>query len=1324
MNSLVTLSITGMHCASCSALITRKLKKTKGVEDANVNYGANKARIRFDASLVNEEELIAAIKSAGYSATIADEKDREADKKRREQEIGTYRWKFWAGLALSLPMLYFMALIFVPTLPFAFLKNYMGIASFILGTPVQFWLGYGFYRGMWSSLKMGTFNMDSLIAIGTSTAYFYSLWNYVAHVVTYRSLLGEVHDLYFEVAAFLITFVLLGKWLEARAKGSTSEAISKLIGLQAKTARVLRNGEAIDIPIEEVRVGDIVVVRPGEKIPVDGIVIKGLSSVDESMLTGESIPVEKKEGDQVFGATLNSHGSMEIRAEKIGADSALAQIIRFVEDAQGSKAPIQAYADWISSWFVPAVIGIAMLTFVVWMFLGAGLTFSLLAFVSVIVIACPCAMGLATPTSIMVATGKGAEQGILIRGGEPLEAAKKIDTIVFDKTGTLTKGKPEVTDVLVVETQNFASLPVQEILRIAASLEQGSEHPLAESIVAAARGNPERSRRVKDIVGNGLQLSSVDAFKAIPGHGIEASINDNKYFLGNRKLMEKYQITTQEIEERMTTLEEQGKTAMILACTEKGRSADEKRILGIVAVADTVKETSKEAVERLRKMGIEVTMITGDNRRTATAIAKNLGIQNVLAEVLPEEKASEVKKLQEQGKKVAMVGDGINDSPALAQANLGIAMGSGTDIAMETGGIVLVKNDLRDVVTAIKLSRATVNKIHQNMFFALFFNVIGIPIAARVFISWDILLKPELAGLAMAFSSVSVVTNSLLLKGFHPTRKNWLSDIAPVVMIVGFTALFLFFAKISSVDVHAQQSTKTELPKISRSASDLSSPMTRKDNGTIVITLETKEVVSEIAPSVSYQYWTYNGTVPGPFLRVKEGDMIEIHLKHSSEGHDTVASNSIQTRLIPRAFADGADHDEEDAHANTGDTHAAEGHASHSIDLHAVTGPGGGAVLTQVQDGETKIFRFKANRPGIYVYHCASPHVPTHIANGMYGLIMVEPKEGLAPVDREFYIMQGELYTSGALGQRGHQKFSKKKLLAERPEYFVFNGSVGALQGSGSMKAKVGERIRLYVGVGGFVPSNFHVIGAVFDTVYSEGSLSSPPLRNVQTTTIPAGGATIVEFTVDVPGTYLLVDHSLTRSIDRGALGEIIVEGTANPNLFSAINPDPSHTHADLALWIDGRKIDLSEEKYMLNEGSNDSKKETNPHLHDGNGLVIHRHKLGQSIGEFLEAIDVTATSQCVTFDDSTFVCNESGKRWQMFVNRTQKPFDPSYVFMDLDQILLTYGATDDQVALQLQTLSDDACLYSQTCPERGKPPVENCVADPAVPCTIPLGNL
>ncbi|HQR05632.1 MAG TPA: heavy metal translocating P-type ATPase [Gemmatales bacterium] len=773
MTSHTTLFITGMHCASCSALITRKLKKTPGVEEASVNLSSAKAQIRFDSARIDEHGLMNAVKAAGYGAEPHHhgQHEIELDRKRREDEISGYRTKFLSGLVLSLPMLVFMVVSFFPNMALhQALMPFMGIVSLLLATPVQFWLGAGFFKGFWSSLRMFTFSMDSLIAIGTATAYVYSLLHLALFIVTHGTVFGDVRDLYFEVAAFLITFVLLGKWMEARAKGKTSEAIQKLMGLQAKTARVLRGGQTMDVPIEEVVAGDIVVVRPGEKIPVDGTVIKGLTSIDESMLTGESLPVEKKDGDHVFGATMNGNGSIEFKAEKVGSETALARIIRFVEEAQGSKAPIQDFADWVSSWFVPAVIIIAIATLTGWLLAGATATFALLAAVSVLVIACPCALGLATPTGIMVATGKGAEHGILIRGGEPLESANSIDAIVFDKTGTLTKGKPEVTDVIAF------GVTEEKLLSIAASLEQGSEHSLAESIVNHAKGK-------------NLTLSRTEGFKAIPGQGVEGSVDGTKYYLGNRKLMEREKIKIMENESQLQMLEESGKTAMLLA--------DAHTLLGIIAVADTVKDSSKEAVARLRGMGIEVYMITGDNTRTALAIGRSVGIEHVFAEVMPEQKASEVKKLQEQGKNVAMVGDGINDSPALAQANLGIAMGSGTDIAIETGGIVLVKNDLRDVATAIKLSRETVRKIRQNLFFALFYNIIGIPIAARLFIHWGIELRPELAGLAMAFSSVSVVTNSLLLKSFDPQRRNWISDIAPGVMIIGFSVLFFLFSKVS-----------------------------------------------------------------------------------------------------------------------------------------------------------------------------------------------------------------------------------------------------------------------------------------------------------------------------------------------------------------------------------------------------------------------------------------------------------------------------------------------------------------------------------------------
>ena len=568
--------------------------------------------------------------------------------------------------------------------------------------------------------------------------------------------------------------MLLGKWLEAKAKGKTSEAIKKLIGLQAKTARILRNGAYQDIPIEQVAAGDIVLVRPGEKIPVDGEIIKGNSSVDESMLTGESIPVEKNIGDTVIGATINKHGSFEFKATKVGKDTVLAQIIRFIEDAQSSKAPIQAFADKISSRFVPIVIGIAVLTFIVWFFLlGASLAFALMAFTSVLVIACPCALGLATPTAIMVGTGKGAELGILIKGGEPLEAACKIKAVVFDKTGTLTLGKPQVTDIIGIGLTNE-----DEALGIAAGLEQLSEHPLAEAIVQYAK---EESIAIKQASG----------FRAIPGHGVEADIDGQKYYFGNRKLMaDVVGLNVESMERKVQRLEEQGKTTMFLST--------DKAILGIVAVADVIKENAADTIRALHKHGLKTFMITGDNRRTAEAIAKQAGIKNVLAEVLPQDKANTIKKLQDKGLKVAMVGDGINDAPALAQADLGVAMGSGTDVAMETGGVVIIKSDLRNVLTAIDLSQAAMSKIKQNMFFALFYNIVGIPIAARALIGLGLVLKPELAGLAMALSSVSVVSNSLLLKRFEAGKRSIISSIAPFIMGLLFIVLFLLFAKLSS----------------------------------------------------------------------------------------------------------------------------------------------------------------------------------------------------------------------------------------------------------------------------------------------------------------------------------------------------------------------------------------------------------------------------------------------------------------------------------------------------------------------------------------------
>ena len=604
---------------------------------------------------------------------------------------------------------------------------YQDILMWILSTPVQFGVAYPMYVSAFKALKAKTANMDTLIVLGTSAAYFYSV---------YIVLFGEGH-VYFEASAVLITIVVFGRLLEAHAKGKTSEAIKQLRGLKAKTARIVRDGKEMEISVDDVQKGDHVLVRPGEKIPVDGTIVEGSTSIDESMVTGESIPVEKKKGDKVIGATINKHGAFTFKATKVGAETTLSQIIKLIEDAQGNKAPIQRFADAVSAYFVPAILVIALVTFITWV-VFKDVSFALVAAVSVLVIACPCALGLATPTAIMVGTGKGAKQGILIKGGEALEVAHRLKYIIFDKTGTITKGKPAVTDIVPVKK----NMSEETFLKMAASLEKGSEHPLAEVIVEEAKEKK-------------LAIGKATNFKAIPGHGIEASLSRKKYYFGNRKLMDRQKVNIGEHQEEIELLEHQGKTVMMLA---------DRQLIGFIAVADEVKETSAEAIAQLHKQGIETYMITGDNTRTARAIANQVGVQHFFAEVLPEDKANHVKELQKKGS-VAMVGDGINDAPALAQADIGIAMGSGTDVAMETGDIVLMKDDLRDVPKAIKLSKITMAKIRQNMFWALIYNTLGIPVAAGVFYIWTgWLLNPLIAGAAMALSSVSVVSNSLLLK--------------------------------------------------------------------------------------------------------------------------------------------------------------------------------------------------------------------------------------------------------------------------------------------------------------------------------------------------------------------------------------------------------------------------------------------------------------------------------------------------------------------------------------------------------------------------------
>jgi len=649
---------------------------------------------------------------------------------RPEIELRNLKILVALSMVLAVPTLIFT---YFPILPY--LPN--NVWLFLLATPVQFVAGWRYYRGTWNAIQNRNANMDTLISVGTSAAWVYST------IVTFTPSLFPGGDVYFDTAAVIIALILLGRLFEDLAKGKASEAIRKLMGLQPRVARVVRDDTEVEVPVEQVKVGDTVVVRPGERIPVDGEVVEGYSSVDEKMITGESIPAEKQVGDQVIGATINKSGLLKFKATKVGADTMLSQIIKLVEEAQVARAPIQRLADLVASYFVPAVIVIASVSFIIWNLLGQGFTFALGVFIAVLIIACPCALGIATPTAIMVGTGKGAENGILIKGGEYLEKAHKLDTIVFDKTGTLTKGEPSVTDAVA-----FAPYDEDQVLEFAASAESGSEHPLGEAIVRAAR---ER----------GLNVPSLESFEALPGRGVAATCSGKKVLLGNRRLMSENAISIIQAENNIRELENEGKTVMLTAIDGK--------LAGLIGVADTIKENSKAAVRQLRNMGLEVIMLTGDNERTAKAIAKQVGIDRVMAEVLPADKAEAIKKLQSEGKVVGMVGDGINDAPALAQSDIGIAIGSGTDVALETGGIVLIRDDLRDVVASIQLSKQTVGKIKQNLFWAFFYNVAFIPVAAGLlYPTFGILLNPMFAAAAMAFSSVTVVTNSLLLRRFTP----------------------------------------------------------------------------------------------------------------------------------------------------------------------------------------------------------------------------------------------------------------------------------------------------------------------------------------------------------------------------------------------------------------------------------------------------------------------------------------------------------------------------------------------------------------------------
>lgn len=735
-------NVRGMDCASCAMNIEIFLKKMDGVEKVNVNFAAGKAAVDFDEKKVDEKEIIGAIEKLGYKALPADAGEmrgatgHDHEKMMREEELKKLKRKVFVGAILSILVFWGSFPEWFPWTP-EFLMN--KTVLFILATPVQFWVGWQFYRGFLIALKNKMANMDTLIAVGTSAAYGYSLVATFFPEV-FRGAGLEV-NIYFDTAAIIITLILLGRLLEARAKAGTSEAIKKLMGLRAKTAKVVRDGEEKDIPIEEVVVGDIIIVRPGEKIPVDGIIVEGRTSIDESMVTGESMPVTKEVGESVIGATVNKFGAFKLRATKVGKDTMLSQIIELVLRAQGSKAPIQKLADKVTAIFVPAVLGIAAATFIVWFIFGPApaFTFALLNFVAVLIIACPCALGLATPTAIMVGTGMGAANGILIKDAESLEIAHKVNAVVMDKTGTITTGKPSLTDIV-----QLAALPENEILFLAASAEKNSEHPLGEAIVLAAKGK-------------NISLSDAVDFLAIAGAGVKAEISGKKVLVGTKQLMAGQEVVMAGGEEKMAELEEQGKTVMIVA-------VDGKEI-GLIAVADTPKPSSRAAVEKLQKMGLEVIMMTGDNQKTAEAIAREVGVRRVIARVLPERKAEEVKKLQMEGKVVAMVGDGINDAPALAAADIGIAMGTGTDIAMEAGDITLMKGDLSGIIGALELSRSTMKIIKQNLFWAYAYNTILIPVAAGILYPFfGILLNPILAAAAMGLSSISVVGNSLRLK--------------------------------------------------------------------------------------------------------------------------------------------------------------------------------------------------------------------------------------------------------------------------------------------------------------------------------------------------------------------------------------------------------------------------------------------------------------------------------------------------------------------------------------------------------------------------------
>jgi Cu+-exporting ATPase len=761
----INLKLRGMSCASCANSIESAISNVPGVESCNVNFGAEQAAIEYNPRRTSIEDIQEAVEEAGYSSYSLQKQEMvtgedDAEKAARKAESRDLRLKIIVGSVISLilifgslPMMTGLELPFIP----AWLHN--SWLQLILTAPVQFWCGYRFYIGAWKAFKRHAATMDTLIALGTSAAYFYSLFATIfPNFFLNQGLMPEV---YYETAAVVITLILLGQWFENRAKGQTSEAIRQLMGLQAKDARVIRNGKEIDVPINEVQIEDIILVRPGEKIPVDGEIISGNSTIDEAMVTGESIPVKKQPGDEVIGATINKTGSFKFKATRVGTDTVLAQIVKLVQDAQGSKAPIQRLADKVTGWFVPVVIAIAIATFVLWFIIMGNVSLALITTVGVLIIACPCALGLATPTSVMVGTGKGAENGILIKGAESLELVHKLQTIVLDKTGTITEGKPTVTDYQAIRgISNGAEL---KLLRLVAAVERNSEHPLAEAVVKYAQSQD-------------INIPDSDDFEAVAGSGVQGTVSDceastqlsginqrHRFVqIGTQRWMSELGIKTDTLEQQKDIWESEAKTVVLIAV--------DGELEGIMGIADAVKPSSTAAVRALRNLDLEVVMLTGDNQKTAEAIARQVGIVRVEAEVRPDQKAAKVRELQREGKTVAMVGDGINDAPALAQADVGIAIGTGTDVAIAASDITLISGELQGIVTAIQLSKATINNIRQNLFFAFIYNVLGIPIAAGIlfpFFGW--LLNPIIAGGAMAFSSVSVVTNALRLRNFSPS---------------------------------------------------------------------------------------------------------------------------------------------------------------------------------------------------------------------------------------------------------------------------------------------------------------------------------------------------------------------------------------------------------------------------------------------------------------------------------------------------------------------------------------------------------------------------